>query len=447
MEARLTSNTTIAGGDMFEWIVGVMGQKDMTRELMQASFTWFDVQIKTETTGAFAQASWMPVDRLNITGGVRQNEDEKFYYGNYQDENFEYYRASAKWSETTYRGNISYVADNWMPYLTYSKGYRTGNLAYSGGPVPPELLDSWELGFKSRFFNNKLQVNAGYYLYDYQNYGDWVFVSKCWEDDDPAYLDPNNYSMNYPGDHKCDDVSGNPADGYLEYDPDHPELATPNGTVDSWDQEYNTYTSFSPGGADMEGIAVAIDWLPTMDDRVSISASWRENKYQDPYDPLAAILALYPDADSPYLSYSDDPNIGGYEFGGAPIRGNASYTHTFRFGASDTLMVTGTAFYEGEGIDQVMNRSYDNEYTMPGREAYWTGDVSLMYSSSRWMDPGNMWSLRFSVQNIFDSDDLSSINYSSYWYTRSYAYTTRSGTISGTYINPRTYSLTLSINF
>jgi iron complex outermembrane receptor protein len=448
LEARLTSNTTIAGGDKLEWIVGLMAQRDMTRELMQTTGTyWFDVQIKTKTEGAFVQASWMPVDKWNFTAGLRQNWDAKDYYGNYNVEDFSYFTADAKWSELTYRANISYFpTDDIMPYLTYSKGYRTGNIAYAGGSVPPELLDAWELGLKSRFFNNKLQFNAGFYLYDYQNYGDWVFVNKCWTDEN-TFFDMNTYTMNYPGDHKCDDVSGNPADGYAEYDPDT-GATDPDGTVNSWDYQYQTYTSFSPGGADMKGVAVTIDYIPTMDDRISLSASWRENKYQSPYDPLAAILALYPDADSPYTSYSDDPDIGGYEFGGAPIRGNASYTHTFRFGSGDTLMATGTAFYEGEGIDQVINRTWPEEYTMPGREDYWTFDVSLMYSSSRWMSPGNLWSLRFSAQNIFDSDALSSRTYSGNWFgSHDYLYVVGSGTVSGTYINPRTYSLTFDINF
>ena len=443
VEARLTSNATIAAGDKFEWIAGLMAQRDMTREIVETTSAGFDVQINTKTEGAFAQASWMPVNRWNLTAGLRQNWDAKDYYGNYQSDSF--FTSDASWSELTYRANISYIADNFMPYITFSKGYRTGNLAYSGGPVPPELLDAWELGFKSRFFNNKLQFNAGFYLYDYKNYGSWVFASKCWTDQNTFY-DPNNYAWNYPGDHKCDDVSGNPADGYAEYNPET-GATDPDGTVDSWDYEYNTYTSFSPGGADMKGISVSVDYLPTMDDRVSISASWRHNEYKDGYNPLKAILALYPDADSPYLSYSDNPDLGGYEFGGAPIRGNVAYTHTWRFGASDTMMATGTFFYEGKGIDQYLNQTYDNEYVMPGRDAYWTADFSLIYSSSRWMGTGNMWSLRLSAQNIFDNDALSSISYSSYWFSRSYPYIDGSGTINGTYISPRTYSATFSINF
>ncbi len=446
-EIRLTSNTTIAGGDKLEWIAGIMGQRDMTREIMHTTGEfWFDVQIKTQTEGAFVQASWMPLEKWNLTGGVRWNSDSKYYHGNYMVDDFSYFDTQADWSKLTYRANLSWFpTDDVMPYLTYSRGYRTGNLEYRGTEVPPEFLNAWELGFKSRFFDNKLQFNAGVYFYDYKNYSNWIFVSKCWADTDD-YFDWNTFTQFTPGDHACDDVAGNPAEGYGEYEP-ATDTRYPDGQVNNWDYEYSVYAGYSPGGAEQKGLSLNIQYLPTMDDRVSLSASWSNNEYKSPYDPRAAVLAAFPDADSPYLDYSENPDLGGYEFGGAPIRGNLSYTHTFRFDSGDTLMVTGTGFYEGEGIDRYLYRTYPEEYSMPGRDDYWTADVSLMYSSTRWMSPGNLWGIRFSAQNIFDNDALSSISYSPYWFNRQFPYAERSGTISGSYINPRTYSITFDINF
>jgi len=437
IEARLTSNTTIAGGDKLEWIVGVMAQRDATTEVMWSEnnmFGHFSVQIKTETEGAFAQASWMPLEKWNFTAGLRQNWDAKDYYGDYMSDDF--YRRHAEWSELTYRANISYFpTDDIMPYLTFSKGYKSGNISYYGNAIPPEFLNAWELGFKSRFLDNKLQVNAGYYYYDYKNYSDWAFVNSCWADDN--------------GDHICDDVGGNPDEGGTPYDPNDPANRYPDGMIDINDYDYSSYAAISPGGAEQQGISVSVDYLPTMDDRVSVSASWRKNKYASPYNKLKAIVALFPDADSAYREYQDF-DMAGYEFGGAPIRGNASYTHTFRFSSGDMLMASGTAFYEDKGIDQYLNIGDPiREYTMPGRDAYWTGDVSFMYSSNRWMPAGNMWGLRFSVQNIFDNDALSSISYSDdqAGFGPQNVYAVGTGTINGTYINPRTYSITFDINF
>jgi outer membrane receptor protein involved in Fe transport len=442
VEARLTSNTTIAGGDKLEWIVGGMGQRDATTEVVWGGLfgapiqgaNGFHVQVKTKTEGLFTQASWMPIEKWNFTGGLRENRDAKDLYGDYnQTGNF--YTRNYEWSELTYRANISYFpTDNIMPYLTYSRGYKTGNISYEGNEILPELLNAWELGLKSRFLDNKLQVNAGYYYYDYKNYSDWAFVNSC-------------YVAN--ADHTCVDVGGNPEQGGTAYDPDNPGVYFPDGNVDLNDYDWSNYAAVSPGGAEQQGISVSIDYLPTMNDRLSVSASWRNNKYASPYNKLRAILALFPDADSAYRDY-EDYDMAGYEFGGAPIRGNLSYTHTFRFGSGDMLMASGTAFYEGKGIDKYLNvGDAIREYTMPGRDAYWTGDLSFMYTSSRWMSPGNMWSLRFSAQNIFDSDALSDISYSDdqAGFGPTDVYAVGTGTISGTYINPRTYGITFDINF
>ncbi len=441
IEARLTSNTTIARGDKLEWIVGAMGQRDRTMEQMETVIDakktdpvtgnfWFRVTETTDTTGLFAQASWMPVPKWNFTAGVRQNDDEKTYYGNYmQSPRTTYVTVKKDWSELTYRANISYIATNdIMPYISYAKGYRTGNITYDRAIVPPELLDDYEIGLKSRWLDNKLQVNAGYYYYDYQNYSDWAFINACYEDDD--------------GDHYCDDVGS--ADN--PYDP-ATGVRNPDGTIDANDYKYNTYVGYSPGGAKQQGVALSVQYMPTMNDNIFVNASWSNNKYKKGYNKFTALLATYPDADSPYrdmVSY----DFGGQEFGGAPTRGNASYTHTFRFGAFDTLMATLGVFYEGKGIDITVNQGSSGvEYKMPGRDAYMTADFSLMYSSNRWLGAGNMWSLRASVNNMFDNDDLYSINYTDDANFVNNVFEPGSGLITGRYINPRTYSVTFSINF
>lgn len=66
------------------------------------------------------------------------------------------------------------VTDDVLAYASYSRGYRGGTfngLAFQGAGqvyfVPPEKVDAFELGLKSRFLDNKLQVNlaAFHFLY------------------------------------------------------------------------------------------------------------------------------------------------------------------------------------------------------------------------------------------------------------------------------------------
>jgi iron complex outermembrane recepter protein len=65
--------------------------------------------------------------------------------------------------------------DDVLVYASYSKGYRGGTfngLAYGSAAqvyfVEPEKVDAYEVGLKSRFIDNRLQVNAAFFLYDYQ---------------------------------------------------------------------------------------------------------------------------------------------------------------------------------------------------------------------------------------------------------------------------------------
>lgn len=62
-----------------------------------------------------------------------------------------------------------------MIYASYSRGYRAGTfngLAYGSSNqvyfVPPEQVNAYEMGFKSRFLDNRLQVNGAIFYYDYK---------------------------------------------------------------------------------------------------------------------------------------------------------------------------------------------------------------------------------------------------------------------------------------
>lgn len=80
-------------------------------------------------------------------------------------------------TEVTGRVILNYhLNDNSMVYGSFSHGYRAGTynaLAYQDINqiyyVEPELVDAFELGLKSRYFDQRLQVNASVFRYDYEN--------------------------------------------------------------------------------------------------------------------------------------------------------------------------------------------------------------------------------------------------------------------------------------
>jgi hypothetical protein len=178
---------------------------------------------------------------------------------------------------------------------------------------------------------------------------------------------------------------------------------------------------------------------------VSFNGTWRDNEYGNPYNTREALLAIYPDAVSPWRSDADDKS--GLKFGSAPIRFNVGYNRTWYIG-TDVLTTSGTLFYNGKGIDQYLNTGTDDFYTMPGRPDYWTGDISATYTSSRWLRAGIQWHVRVMCNNVWDNDALDFITYSDdILYGAQNAYGYRSGIITGNYIVPRTYSVSFGISF
>jgi iron complex outermembrane recepter protein len=85
-----------------------------------------------------------------------------------------------KRSGTSGRISGRFILD-WKPtenskiYASYSRGYRAGTfngLAYGSANqvyfVPPETVNAYELGFKSRFADNRVQLNGAFFYYDYK---------------------------------------------------------------------------------------------------------------------------------------------------------------------------------------------------------------------------------------------------------------------------------------
>lgn len=74
--------------------------------------------------------------------------------------------------KTTGRLNLDWnLADNAMMYFSATSGYRSGgfNLVFfsNTSTYDPEELLAYEIGYKTRFFDNTLQINGSFYLYDY----------------------------------------------------------------------------------------------------------------------------------------------------------------------------------------------------------------------------------------------------------------------------------------
>ena len=68
------------------------------------------------------------------------------------------------------------IDDDAMIYGTYSKGYRSGGvngrvdeLASATTPYDPETVDSYELGFKSEWMDQRLRLNGALFYMEYED--------------------------------------------------------------------------------------------------------------------------------------------------------------------------------------------------------------------------------------------------------------------------------------
>jgi len=422
LEVRLLSNTSSAGGDTWEWVVGANYLNDNGGEFVESFFVYYDILTDNNTTALFGQATWSPFDRWHFTAGYRYSWDDKNLCSStledYPDADFPptpVLCADAEYGEPSYKGVISYdINDDIMTYVQYARGQKVGNLESTREALPSEILDAYEWGLKGRFFNNRMSVNLDAFYYDYNNYN--VFFSGGW-----CISDVN-------GDHFCDDANG-------------------DGTVDNSDMSPYYTGTVSAGDSQSQGVSLGLTWLVTQMGRFSANIAYQQSEYGT-YNTAAAVLARHPGMDT-YLQPGSGVNAGldGQEFGDPNWRANFNYTHTFQIGETGTLDLTAEVFYEGQGIDQIQFLGEDKEYAIPGRDSFWLADFQARYSSTYGMPFGMLWHVRFWINNIFDSTDLNSIEYFSTHSGEGDVYPPMSGTISGTYVLPQQFGLAIGVNW
>lgn len=78
-------------------------------------------------------------------------------------------------SMPTWRLSVDHsFTDNFLGYVSYNRGFKSGafnptTIDPSQKPVNSEVLDAYEAGVKTQWFNNRLQLNGAGYYYDYRN--------------------------------------------------------------------------------------------------------------------------------------------------------------------------------------------------------------------------------------------------------------------------------------
>lgn len=166
--------------DQLDWTVGYFRFKDDTNEPEgNATGVAFNAPISlSESDAYYGQVTWTPpaIDRLHITVGGRHTEDWKKW--DFQVVLFDSFVVGGSggvlekdWENDDWKVGLAWdLSDSSLLYANAATGYRSGS--WYPGPLPqygPEHVDAYELGWKGRFLNNRLDLVANAYYYEYSD--------------------------------------------------------------------------------------------------------------------------------------------------------------------------------------------------------------------------------------------------------------------------------------
>jgi iron complex outermembrane receptor protein len=209
-ELRLTSS-----GDGVNWLTGLYFTDSESQEDTWVSNVGgaggmgvrpgIDINSTYKAWSAYGQIDWPVTDALTLTAGLRYTDDKlsadndnwvRTVCGFFPSsegliEQTRDYRAEGcpgavrltgnthspvqELSETGFKLSADYTfGEASMVFLSLSKGFKGGsydNRALSTGddPIGPEYLTAYEIGYKGSFADNKVQFNAAYFFYDWED--------------------------------------------------------------------------------------------------------------------------------------------------------------------------------------------------------------------------------------------------------------------------------------
>jgi len=163
--------------DRLKWILGAYAYRVNSDGTF--FFTFFPVSIvdrhRLQGLAAFGQATFSVTDTLRLIGGGRFSYDDRTGRGRAGDgvTPYSYSRDFKRWD---FKAGVEYdVGRRAMIYATVQTGYQPGTFnAFPSSPVASNevkeaTLMAFHAGFKSRFLDNRLQINNEAFFYDYKN--------------------------------------------------------------------------------------------------------------------------------------------------------------------------------------------------------------------------------------------------------------------------------------
>jgi len=145
-----------------------------------------DDTLTTTSKAVYGNVSYAVTDALRLSAGVRYSEEEKDYwrttstfYSLLPDFNATYVFAppTGKWDDTSIMLSADYrLSPDAMVYARYAQGFKSGgfngraNSATEATRYDPETADTFEVGSKTTYWDNRLRLNLAAFLTKYKDF-------------------------------------------------------------------------------------------------------------------------------------------------------------------------------------------------------------------------------------------------------------------------------------
>lgn len=140
----------------------------------------FKPAVENKSKAVFGQATWSVLPGTRLVTGLRYTRDNKSGIDPLggtaaaagQTTSTAAYNKAVEYTNTSYRLGLDHdLTRNVMVYGSVATGYKSGgfNDKPTSPNYKPESLRAIELGVKGRFFDNRLQLTAGVFDYDYSD--------------------------------------------------------------------------------------------------------------------------------------------------------------------------------------------------------------------------------------------------------------------------------------
>ncbi|MEZ5572824.1 MAG: TonB-dependent receptor [Halioglobus sp.] len=187
---------------LFEWLA----------ELPDGSVGTISQHGETESWAAFTSADWSLTEKLTLSAGVRYTYEEKtlepvgqqFFLadGTPLQPPVSAVHADADWDKWSPRIGAQYAfTDDMMAYTSFSQGFKSGGFfgrITSGSNIRkfnPEEVNTYEIGLKSTWWEQRLRVNAAIFSSDYKDKQEEIIVSDPNGNVDTVVVNASDASM------------------------------------------------------------------------------------------------------------------------------------------------------------------------------------------------------------------------------------------------------------